>query len=60
MKSYDAYYTGLLVAWAARIVVITGVFAVLAIMSGCTHNLDLSSKGNLSKGDPPSTNAIAN
>lgn len=56
------YTIGLFITWTARVVLITSLLAFLAFAGGCTHNLDvdLSSKGSLTKDNPPSTNNIAN
>lgn len=60
MDAHDAYSVGLFITWAARVVLITSLLAFLAFVGGCSHNLDLSSKGNLTKDDPPKTNTITN
>lgn len=60
MHSHDAYKTGLFIAWTTRAVLAISLVAVAAIMAGCSHNLDLSSKGSLVKDNPPATNTIAN
>jgi hypothetical protein len=61
MDHHDAYTVGLFITWAARVVLITSLLAFLAFAgSGCSHVLDLSSKGSLSKDNPSSTNTIVN
>jgi len=60
MSTLDAYRTGLFITWTARVVLVTSMLAVLAVMGGCTHNLDLSSKGSLTKDNPPVSEPIAN
>lgn len=60
MDTHDAYTVGLFITWAARVVLITSLLAFLAFVGGCSHVLDLSSKGSLTKDNPPSTNTIAN
>lgn len=60
MESHDMYTIGLFITWTARVVLITSLLAFLAFAGGCSHNLDLSSKGSLTKDNPPSTNTITN
>ena len=60
MRYRDHYYQELFLAWAIRAVLATSIVAVMAIMGGCSHVLDLSSKGSLTKDNPPSTNTITN
>lgn len=60
MDAHDAYSVGLFITWAARVVLITSLLAFLAFVGGCTHNLDLSSKGSLTKDNPPASNTIVN
>jgi len=60
MDTHDAYTIGLFITWTARVVLITSLLAFLAFAGGCSHVLDLSSKGSLSKDNPPITNPIAN
>jgi len=60
MDTHDAYTVGLFITWAARVVLITSLLAFLAFAGGCSHVLDLSSKGSLVKDNPPATNPIAN
>lgn len=56
----DGYYAGLLFAWAARVVLIASVFAVVAMLGGCGHTLNTSSTGTLTREPSPSTNTTAN
>lgn len=60
MKYHDHYYQELFLAWAIRAVLASSIVAVMVIMGGCSHVLDLSSKGSLTKDNPPSTNTITN
>lgn len=60
MDPHDSYTVGLFITWAARVVLVTSLLAFLAFTAGCSHVLDLSSKGSLTKDNPPSTNTIAN
>lgn len=60
MDAHDAYTVGLFITWVARTVLIASLLAFLAFVGGCTHNLDLSSKGSLTKDNPPISNTIAN
>jgi hypothetical protein len=60
MDTHDAYAVGLFITWAARVVLITSLLAFLAFVGGCSHVLDLSSKGSLTKDNPPTSNIVAN
>jgi hypothetical protein len=59
-KSFDSYELDLALAWTARVVLATCLIAFLALSVGCAHNLDLSSKGSLSREGPPAANTVAN
>jgi len=56
---YD-YTMALFITWVARCVLITSLLAFLAFAGGCTHNLDLTSKGSLTKDPPPSSTTPSN
>lgn len=43
------YYTGLAIAWVARVVLVAGGVAIVATLSACDHTLNLSSSGTLTK-----------